>query len=475
MSSLILNLKDQNKEDLLKETLEKVKLHQNKCNSFVTILENAKTKKEGISPLLNIPYVLKDNVSTKDVLTTGSSNSLKNYIPPYSATVYQKLENAGAICVAKSVMDEFGMGGCGITGHTGIVKNPIDTTRIVGGSSSGSAASVCDGVVPFAIGTDTGDSIRRPASYCGIVGYKPTYGMISRYGILPYASSMDHVGVLTKSVRDASIVVDLIKGIDEHDMTSWDSSDIHLENNIDGDVENKKLCYIEELVDINNYENPSDELRSVLALFFETLEKIKQLGIIVEGVSINKDLLYTIPSVYTCISCAEATSNMSNLTGIIFGPRGSGANIKEMMMDHRTKGFSPLIKRRFVIGSYVLQKENQEKYFVNAARVRNRIVNIMKEYFKEYDAYILPSCSGVAPKIEDAKDVMRKSFEAVLDNHMVIGNFGGFPSISIPNGLINGLPVGICITSNIKDDAKLLNIAYKIEEIIDFKGGINHE
>jgi len=470
--SVIKKLQDTDKEQLLKETLEKAYENQNLCNSFVTILKDAKVKEKTSSLLSNIPYAIKDNFSTKDILTTASSNSLKNYIPPYSATVYEKLEASGAICIGKTVLDEFGMGGTGTTGHTGIVKNPWNLSHIAGGSSAGSAACVASGVVPFALGSDTGDSIRKPAAYCGIVGYKPTYGMISRYGLLPFASSLDHVGVLSRSVYDAALVASVIKGKDSHDMTSWDSSNIDLIENIEKEIKGKKLFYIKEIVDINEYECVTQELKETLKLFQETISKIKDMGVLVEEVSIDKELLETLSSVYTCISCAEATSNMSNLTGIIFGPRGKETNINEMITTHRTVGFSPLIKRRFVIGSYVLQKENQEKYFVNAQKIRSKIVSIMKEYFKEYDALILPCSEKGAPTINDANETLKKDYN-ILENHLVIGNFGGFPSITIPNGFVGGLPVGINLTSNIKEDEKLLNIAFKIEEKLEYKEQIS--
>lgn len=471
MKSIILELQDKSKEELLKETLTLVRKNQEDCNSFVTVLDDVSLNKEDSSSLLNnIPYALKDNFSTKDILTTGSSNTLKDYIPPYNSTVYQKLLEAGALCIGKTVMDEFGMGGTGTTGHTGVVKNPWNTEYIAGGSSAGAAASVASGAVSFAIGSDTGDSIRKPAAFCGIVGYKPTYGMISRWGLFPFASSLDHVGVLTRSVVDAAIVVDAIKGKDEHDMTSWDSSKMNLQKSATESLkENVKLCYFKELATIDAYQNPSEELKTTIKLFHETINKIKRLGITIEETSFDETLLEVMSSVYTCISCAEATSNMSNLTGIIFGPRSDKNSINEMIIDHRTKGFSPLIKRRFIIGSYVLQRENQEKYFVNAQRIRGLIVEKMKEIFKTYDAVILPCSASHAPKLKDATDTMKKELTAI-ENHMVIGNFGGFPSITIPNGLINSLPIGINVTSNIYEDEKLLNIAAHIEEVIDFNG-----
>jgi len=209
-------------DELINESLEKSKLLQEKCNSFVTMLDEVKGVNVSDSLLSGIPYGVKDNYSTKGILSTGSSNTLKDYVPFFSATAIDNLNSAGAVIVNKTVMDEFGMGGTGTTGHTGIVRNPWDLERMCAGSSAGSACAVAAGVYPFATGSDTGDSIRKPAAYCGIVGYKPTYGMISRYGLFPFASSLDHCGALTRSVKDAAIVVDGMKGIDKNDMTSWD-------------------------------------------------------------------------------------------------------------------------------------------------------------------------------------------------------------------------------------------------------------
>ena len=363
------------------------------------------------------------------------------------------------------------MGGTGTTCHTGPVKNPWDTTRIAGGSSAGSSVSVASGCYPFALGTDTGDSIRKPAGYCGIVGYKPTYGMISRYGLLPYASSLDTIGVLTRCVKDAAIVVDAMKGIDENDMTSWDSSNINLQRSLEKKLENKKLFYIKELVELDNYENPTEEFKAHIENFFETIRLCKESNIEVEAVSIDKKLLNALPAIYDVISYAEATTNMSNLTGISFGPRGNGNTIEEIMKDHRTKGFSSLIKRRFVIGSYVLQSENQEKYFLNAKRVRRMIVDKMNELFKTYDAMIMPVGTGPAKYLDTSKNVINKETR-VLEESLQIANHGGYPSITIPNGFVNNLPVGVNLTCAIKEDEKLLNIAYFLESKMNYKDQI---
>ena len=331
--------------DLVNESIKEAHTLQNNCNAFVTIIDDAKNDCKSDSILCGIPFGVKDNYSTKGVLSTGSSNTLKDYVPFFDATAVENLKKCGAVMVAKTALDEFGMGGTGTTAHTGVIKNPWDKKRICGGSSAGSACSVAAGVYPFAFGSDTGDSIRKPAAYCGVVGYKPTYGMISRYGLFAFASSLDTCGVFTRNVRDAAIVVDAMKGIDDKDQTTWDSSDIKLYENLNNKVDGKKLFYISELVDINNYSNPSDELKIHLEEFHKLILLCKNMGMKVEGVSIDKTLLDAIPSVYVCISCAEATSNMSNLTGLIFGPRGNGVNVVDMMKDYRTKGFSPLIKR----------------------------------------------------------------------------------------------------------------------------------
>ncbi|MBP3461084.1 MAG: Asp-tRNA(Asn)/Glu-tRNA(Gln) amidotransferase subunit GatA [Bacilli bacterium] len=461
-------------EELIKEALEKSHKLQEKCNAFVTILDDAKPLEVTDNLLSGIPYGVKDNYSTKGILSTGSSNTLKDYVPFFDATAITNLKKANAVAVNKTVMDEFGMGGTGTTGHTGIVRNPWDKTRMCAGSSAGSACAVAAGVYPYATGSDTGDSIRKPAAYCGIVGYKPTYGMISRYGLFAFASSLDHCGVLSRTVEDAAIVVDNMKGIDKYDMTTWDSSNINLYKDLNSDVKGKKLCYIKEICDIENYPNASDELKEHLRNFKEKLELCKELGMEVEAVSVDKTLLNALPSVYVVISCAEATSNMSNLTGFIFGPRGEGNSYIDQMKDHRTKGFSPLIKRRFVIGSYVLQAQNKDRYFYNAQRVRRLLVDEWKKLYETYDAVIMPVGSGPAKHLDGSKDILDEN-TAALEEHLQIGNFGGFPSITIPDGFIDNLPVALNITGNCYNDQTVLNIAYALESKMNYKNQIAKE
>ena len=452
-------------DKLFEEAVNKAYKYQDVYNSFVTIMD----KKDEVcsnSILSGIPYALKDNISTKGILTTASSNILKDYIPLYDATIYKKLKNSGAVLMGKTVLDELAMGGTGTTGHTDIVRNPWNKDRMIGGSSAGSAASVALGIVPFAIGSDTGDSIRKPAAYGGIVGYKPTYGRISRYGLFSFASSLDHVGVFARSVKDVSYVMDVVKGHDDKDMTSLPDEDVSYTSELDNDVSGKKLFYIKEAIEIDNGNN---ELKEIISNFKNVLEKCKELGMIVKEVSFDKELLEAIYPVYNVISCAEATSNNSNLTGIPFGNRVDGKNVNDIMMNTRTNGFSELIKRRFVIGSYVLQKENQERLFLNACRVRRLIVNRMNELFEKYDGLIMPTSGNIAPLFDDASDKLSDEY-LILGNHLVIGNFGGFPSISIPSGFVNDMPVSVNITGRAKEDSLVLNMANKVESLLDCKG-----
>lgn len=459
-------------EELFNEAVSLANKYQVHYNCFVTICDKFKMKK-GTTPLAGIPYVLKDNISTSNILTTASSNILKNYVPVYDATVYKKLKNAGAVLVGKTVLDELAMGGTGTTGHTGIVRNPYDKTREIGGSSAGSAAAVALGIVPFAIGSDTGDSIRKPAAFGGVVGYKPTYGLISRYGLFAFASSLDHVGCFARSVKDVALVTNTIKGYDSHDMTTY-QDDSDLLTGIDEPLAGKKLFYIKEIVDRSLYKEDDDELMQVLDNFYSLLERLKTRGAEITEVSIDKALLEAIYPTYMTISCAEATSNNSNLTGIAFGNRIAKDDVNSLITATRTEGFSELIKRRFVLGSYILQKENQEKLYLNACRVRRLLVDKLTNLFKEYDSLILPCSGGPAPKFDDDSDKLSDKY-LLLENHMALGNFGGFPSITIPSGFVNNCPIGINLTSGIKEDKKVLNIANEIEMLTGLKGQIGGE
>lgn len=454
-------------EELFNNSIKKAYDSQKKINPFVTIMDKFE-KEDSDSILSGIPYALKDNISTKGILTTASSNILSNYVPVYDATIYKKLKEAGAVLIGKTVLDELAMGGTGTTGHTGIVRNPWDTSRQIGGSSSGSAAAVALGIVPFAIGSDTGDSVRKPAAYSGIVGFKPTYGRISRYGLFAYASSLDHLGILARNVRDIAIVTDIVKGHDERDMTSLPDDNKKYTDSLNNSVKGKKLFYIKEALENDSND---EELNKIIDNFKKVIDKCNNLGIEVCGESISKELLRAIDSSYMAISCAEATSNDANLNGIHFGVRGEGNTPDEIIRDARTKGFSELIKRRFVLGSYILQKENQEKLFLNACRVRRLVVDRVNELFKEYDGIIMPTMASIAPKFEDSSDKLSDKY-LILDHHLDIGNFGGYPSITIPSGFVNNMPVGISITGRVMEDDIVLNIANKLEDTMEYKNQI---
>lgn len=456
---------------LVEESLQRAKKYQQQYNAFVTLIETASDEAKQLkgdidNPLYGVPYALKDNIATKGILTTGSSNILKEYRPVFDATVVSKLKKKKAILIGKTVLDELAMGGSGTTGHTGKVYNPWDPKRIIGGSSAGSTAAVALGIVPFALGSDTGNSIRRPAAFGGVVGFKPTYGRISRFGLFPLASSLDHIGCLTRSVKDAAYVVDAIKGHDKKDMTTLPDDDKVYAHMLDGNVRGKKLCYIKEIIDLDN---DNKEWSSIINNFKLVIKHCEELGMVVEPVTIDKQLLKALYPAYLIISGAEATSNNANLTGLLFGNRGRGNTIDDIIFDARTKGFSRLIKQRFIFGSYVLQKENQANFFRNAQRLRRMIVEQINDLFKIYDGLILPAARGIAPllnkEIDDFSD-----FSLLSENHLLIGNFGGFPSITIPSGLVDEMPIGVNITGRILEDDIVLNIAYALETKLGLKG-----
>ena len=448
-------------KELTEESIKRAHKYQDELNSFVTICDDVTESEVTDNVLSGIPCAIKDNFSTSGVLTTASSNILSDYVPVFDATAVKKLKDSGMVMVGKTVLDELAMGGTGTTGHTGIVRNPWDKTRLIGGSSAGSAAAVARGIVPYALGSDTGDSIRKPAGYGGVVGYKPTYGLVSRWGLFAFASSLDHVGCFAKSVKDVCYVMDNIKGIDNKDMTSFNSDEINFVKDVNNDVAGKKLFYIKEIVD------ELKEDKEYYDNFLKVLDYCKELGIEVKEESIDKNVLNGIYPSYMAISCAEATSNNSNLTGIPFGSRKEGHTPDEVMINTRTEGFSELIRRRFVIGSFILQKENQEKLFKNAQRIRRLVVDNMNRLFKEYDGCIMPNAGAIAPHFDEEMDRLSEKY-LLLENHLAIGNFGGFPSITIPSGLVDDMPVAVNITGPIKTDSIVCNIANKLEEKIGF-------
>lgn len=411
-----------------------------------------------------IPFAIKDNFSTEDVPTTASSNILNGYVPIYNATVVQKLLDAKAIPVAKATLDELAMGGTGTAGHLGMTYNPYDKshTHLIGGSSCGSAALTCAGIVPFALASDTGDSIRKPASYSGLVGYKPTWSRISRYGLFPFAPSLDTVGYFTRNVFDASLLLNVLSGRDENDSTSSTKEVIDYTKDLDKSLKGVKVAIIRQIVDAIHDEE-------IKKSFLTSVEYLKQEGALVEYVDMDEKLLSSLLPTYFVISCAEATSNNANLDGIKFGPYYDGKTYEEVMSLARTKGFSELIKRRFVFGSFALMSENQHDLFVRAQRNRRHIVEETNKILDKFDVIYLPAAPGVAPKSTDKSDRLGSEY-LFADNHLVLGNFAGLPSITIPIGFKDNLPFGANVMGKAFEDAKVLNVAYKLEEHTSLRG-----
>lgn len=452
----------------VQDAIAKAKAVQPKLNAVVTFVEVEEqianlSNIDPSAPLYGIPVVLKDNVNTKGVLTTASSRILQNYVPVYDATITEKLKAAGAIIIAKASMDELGMGGTNLSAYSGPVYNPYDSTRISGGSSGGSAVLTAAGVVPIAIGTDTGDSIRKPAAYNGVIGMKPTYGRISRYGIVPYASSLDHVGYFATSTEDAAIALEVLAGRDDHDMTSSNQEVPNYHELLNSDIKGKKIAIIDNVQDaIQN-----EEIRKN---FEDLMQKLEARGAIVEHVKLNEKLLSVLLPAYFIIANSEATANHSNLDGIRFGMREDGDSVEDVMINSRTKGFSTNVRMRFVIGSYSLFVENQDKLFRKAQKVRRLIVEDLKCVLDQYDITIASAAGTVAPHPEDSVDEKLGSSYLIAENHMIMGNFSGYPSMSVPSGFVEGMPVGINMMAKPFEEQILFNIGKAIEEETGLKG-----
>lgn len=444
---------------------EKIKDVNQKLNAVVTLIDEYADSEITIdSPLKGEYIAVKDNFSTKDILTTASCKILSNYIPKYDATVITKLKQAGIKMVAKTTMDELAMGGTGTTPYQGVTHNPFDYERIAGGSSSGSAALVGSGVVDLALGSDTGDSVRKPASYCGIVGVKPTYGRISRYGVIPYCSSLDHVAYFSRTVLQSAQLLEVLAGFDEKDMTSADVK-VDDYSNIKGDLAGKKIAVITNLMDAKK----DDELKAGFNLLLHDLAKA---GVEVVHLTMDQELLDVLLPVYYVIANCEATANHANLDGVRFGVRESGNNLEEIMINSRTKGFGFLLKKRFVIGSYGLDDQHQEEIFLKAKKIRRLIVDNYAAVLKDVDGILTLASDDVAPLIKDVNNNMSVNSKHVLaDNHLVLGNFSGFPSITLPLGRVGDLPYGINLTTKAFSEKLMFDLALGIEKIINEKGG----
>lgn len=452
----------------LELTLEAIKrAKEDNNNAFETILEKeaieiaSNLKEPEVDNIFwGIPVGIKDNFSTKGILTTGSSEILRDYVPVFNATVVQKLLDAHAVPIAKTTLDELAMGGTGTTGHKGITYNPYDPshTRLVGGSSCGSAAMVSNAIVPFALGSDTGDSVRKPASYAGLVGFKPTWGRISRFGLFPFAPSLDHVAYFTRSVEDSALSLSLLAGRDNHDATSSTKPVEDYAKVINNPIKGVKIAVLREVVD-------SIDDKYVLEAFNNTIKELEKQGAIVEYVDFSMKLLESIYPTYMVISCAEATSNNANLDGIKFGPRYEADTYTDVMIKARTKGFCELIRRRFIIGSFALMRENQNDLFLRAQKARRLIVNRTNEILSDYDFIYVPAAPSIAPKFSDSSDRLSNNY-LIADNILVLGNFAGLPSLTLPIGKEDNMPFGANVMGRAFEETKVFNVAKAIENIV---------
>lgn len=469
MATMVEMMKQTTPIQRVNQALQKAQATQKKLNAIVTFcdVESQLNELEGKenAPMYGVPIVLKDNVCTKGIRTTASSKILENYVPIYNAHIVDKLKEAGAVVIGKASMDELAMGGTNLTAATGPVHNPYDLTRMPGGSSGGSAALVAAGVVPFAIGSDTGDSVRKPASYCGILGMKPTYGRISRYGIIPYSSSLDHVGYFTRSAKDAAVALSVLAGRDNRDMTSSHQPVPDYAALLNSDITGKRVAVFRNVIDA--IEDPR-----VIDMFNNLMNQLKEKGAIVEEVTLRDDLLKTILPTYYLIANCEATANHSNLDGIRFGVQQPGDSTEEVMIASRTAGFGSLIRKRFVIGSYGLFVENQEKLFRQAQRVRRLLVEEVSKVLEQYDLFVAPASGAIAPQLDDrSRDELSDSY-LIVENHMVLGNFTGFPSCTVPMGMVDNLPIGVNITAKAWDEQSLFDVALAMESITGLKDAI---
>ena len=408
------------------------------------------------------PLAVKDNFSIKGKKTTGASKMLADYVSPINATIIERIVELGGVIVAKTSLDELAMGGNNKSSYFGPVLNPFDEKRISGGSSGGSAVVVAQEIVDFALASDTGDSIRKPASYCGIVGVKPTYGLLSRYGVIPYASSLDSVGYFASDVKTAAAALGPLVGRDDTDMTSLNVAKQDYLTALNADLSDKKIAVLTNVVE--HVKNPE-----VKVIFDKTVQKLKERGISITEISMDTDILRSIFPVYFIIANSEATANHANLDGLRFGLQLEGTSTDEVMLRSRSAGFSYSIKKRFVIGSYCLDQENQERLFKKAQKVRRVIADAFQAILSEYDAIIAPACGDFAPLLDEKTIDESSDSYLITENYMSYANFLGWPSMTLPMGKSAGLPLGLNITTAALQEQTMFDLALAVEQVADFK------
>jgi len=413
-------------------------------NAFITVCgERALKRAEEIDslppgakkdmPLCGIPIAVKDNICTEGIKTTCASRILENFVPPYSATVVEALEKAGAVVIGKTNLDEFAMGSSNETSYFGLVRNPCNPQKIPGGSSGGSAAAVGAGLVPAALGTDTGGSIRQPSSHCGTVGLKPTYGRVSRYGAVAFASSLDQIGPIAASVRDAGLLLSIMSVPDRRDSTCAGRQFVDSEDFYKGDVSGLRIGMPKEYFG----EGLSNETRSAI---MPVAEELKRRGASIVEVSLS-NVKYAVATYYI-VAAAEASSNLSRFSGVGYGFRAEGAKaLDDMYCATRAQGFGAEVKRRIMLGTYVLSSGYYDAYYMKAARVRTLITNDFERAFESCDVILAPVSPSPACDLGDSEDDPLSVY--LSDIYTVSANLAGIPAMSVPCQVTNGaLPVG---------------------------------
>lgn len=465
--------------EMTKFYLSRIEAHDKKINSFVEVnaraMEHAmeadeKIAKGGKGKLLGLPIGIKDLLCTKGLKTTAASKILENFIPPYSATVVTKLEGEGAFVLGKLNQDEFAMGSSSETSYFGATKNPWNLEHVPGGSSSGSAAAVAAGLVPASIGTDTGGSIRQPASFCGIVGMKPTYGRVSRYGIVAFASSLDQAGPMTRTVRDAALMSEVISGFDQHDSTTSEKEVPEWSKNITSQLKGKKIGLIKEFVEGKLDEDVKEQ--------FEISKKmLKEAGAEFVEVSLPQTEL-SIP-VYYMVATSEASSNLARYDGVRFGYRSSfeekpAESLEEFYSRTRGEGFGSEVKRRIMLGTYALSSGYYDAYYKKAGQIRRLLSKQFLEAFGKVDLLMSPVTASPAFKIgERVSDPLEMYLNDIFTTS---ANLVGIPGMSVPVGFSkSGLPIGVQLMAAPFNEQALFDAGLAVEERAQVKERLPNE
>ena len=458
-------------EEIVKAYVDRINDKEKDVKAFVTTLcdealeeakkvDNERKAGKELSSLAGIPIGIKDNMCTKGVKTTCSSRMLEDFIAPYNATVVEKLNNENLINLGKLNMDEFAMGASTEYSYFKKTSNPWKLNTVPGGSSGGSAAAVAAELVPLALGSDTGGSIRQPSSFCGVVGLKPTYGLVSRYGLVAFASSLDQIGPITKDVRDSAILLNIIAGHDEKDSTSYDIPKKDYTKALKNDVKGLKIGIPKEYFG----EGINEEVKKKLE---EAIETYKKLGAEVEEFSLNS-AEYALATYYI-IACAEASSNLGRFDGIRYGYRTENyTNLRELFRNSRSEGFGPEVKRRIILGTYVLSSGYYDAYYKKAQQVRTLVKKEFDKAFEKYDVLLTPTSPTVAFEMGTRSENPLEMYLA--DICTVSLNIAGLPGISIPCGVnSDGMPIGMQLIGNKFEEEKILNAAYTFEQEYKFR------